>query len=648
MAEYTEDIGRIATALERIASSLDHFKNNGVISKSPTEELNSLSLAKSILGQGSSLTDAVKSGKAIQDAIKDLVTDPNNTSKKIPSPPKTLVLKGVWNSSQTYAKEEMVSYKDSIWLCLRDNSGIVPEHDPSYWIQPSSNDIKNIQTAPALPKIANNIDSTTPEEGEVVYVQSVQGIQTVQAIQATKKKKGVQGVQGIQGIQGGFFIGKKDGNKVPLTDSAFNDVEGIPTAKNVGTWSGKKQYHKNDVVSNNNKLWVAEIDPPAGIAPSEDNGWYPTEKVDELPTFAPPVDLPDPPPPPPPPVYAVTPSAVIVDEGSNLTFIVDGSNIEDGTYYWTTERIGGNLNLNSTLPVTLRNGLNVKIDVIDNGLSITLRNSSIVNFAINNNSIPVTLHNGGNSIPVGLIDGSSITYVSIRELGNGVGASLSITLHDSSIVNTSINNNLLSVTLYNGSIVDVTIIDNQLPVQKIDIGLTYYVNINGVIGNVGPGIPITLHSGINTKADITNNRLSITLRNGNVIDLIIDGGNSVKNVEITDNGNFGNSSGTFDIIDNLGSFTIMPTADLTTEGNEKFTVSIRSSSAAGVLLATSEAVTINDTSLTPVPPHTTWNASVYYLKEEIVEFCGLFYKAKVNTFRTIPSRSPNDWERRYY
>ena len=92
----------------------------------------------------------------------------------------------------------------------------------------------------------------------------------------------------------------------------------------------------------------------------------------------------------------------------------------------------------------------------------------------------------------------------------------------------------------------------------------------------------------------------------------------------------------------------MPTADLTTEGNEKFIVSIRSSSTSGALLAISEPVTINDTSLTPVPPHTTWNASIYYLKEEIVEFCGLFYKAKVNTFRTIPSRSPNDWERRYY
>ena len=56
------------------------------------------------------------------------------------------------------------------------------------------------------------------------------------------------------------------------------------------------------------------------------------------------------------------------------------------------------------------------------------------------------------------------------------------------------------------------------------------------------------------------------------------------------------SSGTGGV---LGSFTVTPTADATTEGTEQFTVSLRSGSITGTILATSQAANINDTSLTP-------------------------------------------------
>jgi len=52
----------------------------------------------------------------------------------------------------------------------------------------------------------------------------------------------------------------------------------------------------------------------------------------------------------------------------------------------------------------------------------------------------------------------------------------------------------------------------------------------------------------------------------------------------------------------LGSFTVTPTADLTTEGTETFTVSLRSGSITGDILATSQSANINDTSLALVPP----------------------------------------------
>ena len=72
----------------------------------------------------------------------------------------------------------------------------------------------------------------------------------------------------------------------------------------------------------------------------------------------------------------------------------------------------------------------------------------------------------------------------------------------------------------------------------------------------------------------------------------------------TNAGDFATADGTVTVSSgtggNLGSFTVTPTADATTEGAETFTVALRSGSTSGPILATSSAITINDTSLDPV------------------------------------------------
>jgi len=81
-----------------------------------------------------------------------------------------------------------------------------------------------------------------------------------------------------------------------------------------------------------------------------------------------------------------------------------------------------------------------------------------------------------------------------------------------------------------------------------------------------------------------------------------------------------NGSGDFDTVDgtvvvtsNSGTFSVTPTADATTEGAETFTARLRSVSITGTILATSSSVTINDTSLAPVPASITiTNVSVDY------------------------------------
>ena len=61
-------------------------------------------------------------------------------------------------------------------------------------------------------------------------------------------------------------------------------------------------------------------------------------------------------------------------------------------------------------------------------------------------------------------------------------------------------------------------------------------------------------------------------------------------------GDFSASTGSFTITNNVGSFTVTAVADATTEGAQTFTVSLRTGSVSGTIVATSSTVTINDTS----------------------------------------------------
>jgi hypothetical protein len=65
---------------------------------------------------------------------------------------------------------------------------------------------------------------------------------------------------------------------------------------------------------------------------------------------------------------------------------------------------------------------------------------------------------------------------------------------------------------------------------------------------------------------------------------------------------FSTINGTVSVTGNSGTFSVTPTADVTTEGSETFNVTLRSGSITGTILATSTSVTITDTSLTPVAP----------------------------------------------
>lgn len=67
----------------------------------------------------------------------------------------------------------------------------------------------------------------------------------------------------------------------------------------------------------------------------------------------------------------------------------------------------------------------------------------------------------------------------------------------------------------------------------------------------------------------------------------------------TSNADFVDVSGSFIITANAGSFDINTVADLATEGAQTFTISLRTGSITGTIVATSPTITLNDTSVAP-------------------------------------------------
>jgi hypothetical protein len=80
----------------------------------------------------------------------------------------------------------------------------------------------------------------------------------------------------------------------------------------------------------------------------------------------------------------------------------------------------------------------------------------------------------------------------------------------------------------------------------------------------------------------------------------VDDGTTLYWTIATNAGDFETTSGSFTITSNTGSFTVTPTLDGTTESSETFTVSIRTGSISGTVVATSGSVTINDIAAVPL------------------------------------------------
>ena len=136
---------------------------------------------------------------------------------------------GTWNASVTYPFNSLVTYNNTAYIALVNNSGVTPGTDPSTWSQ-------YLITIPGT----NGINGTDGVNG-------INGTDGVNGINGTNGVNGINGTNGVDGINGTNGVG-------------INPV---------GAWNASASYSFNDLVTYNNTGYIALVN-NSGVTPGTD------------------------------------------------------------------------------------------------------------------------------------------------------------------------------------------------------------------------------------------------------------------------------------------------------------------------------------------------------------------------------------------
>jgi hypothetical protein len=313
----------------------------------------------------------------------------------------------------------------------------------------------------------------------------------------------------------------------------------------------------------------------------------------------------------------VTPAASSINEGSTLTINVATTNIPNGTtLYWITNNITtSNVDFVSSVvsgsfTVTANTGsftvspaagggvaegaetFSVSIKSSNTGgttmvtsSAITINDTSFISASFS--LVPSSINEGSpgtfNVSTSSVADATTLYYTVETNAGDFATASGSFTVTSNAgsftvtptADATTEGAETFTVSIRTGSITGPVLVTSS-SVTINDTSLTPGISFSSVPVSINEGSPGTFSVSTTGYADATT--LFYTVQ--------------------TNAGDFATSSGSFTITSNAGSFTLTPTADVTTEGAEAFTVAVRTGSTSGPIIATSDSVTINDTSTT--------------------------------------------------
>jgi hypothetical protein len=323
-----------------------------------------------------------------------------------------------------------------------------------------------------------------------------------------------------------------------------------------------------------------------------------------------------------PATYTLTPAADNVDEGSSLEFTVGGTNIPDGNYSWVIETSSGDFTTTfGTVSITSNSGtFSVTPDADDTtegpgSFTVSLRIGLLEPNLVTSDSVTIndtsldppeptyTLTALGSLASATSVDeGSSAAF----EVGgtNIIDGTYYWTIESNS-EDFATSNGEFSITSNTGSFFVVPTTDDTTEGEQTFTVSIRSVSITGTV--LATSDPFTINdTSLTPEPTYEVTPAANNVDEGSSLEFTVSGTNITNGTyywTIQDNiSDFDTSSGEVTITDNAGSFTVTPSADATTEGSETFTVSLREGSIAGIILANSTSVTINDTSLDPEPP----------------------------------------------
>ena len=323
--------------------------------------------------------------------------------------------------------------------------------------------------------------------------------------------------------------------------------------------------------------------------------------------------------------FGTIPSSI--NEGSSGTFNVDTTNISNGTtLYWTINHVTttsadfsatsgsftinsniGSFNITTIADSATEGGETFTVSIRTDSTSGTIVATSN-SVTVNDTSIGEASFTFG-AIPSSINEGSSGTFnLNTTNISNGTTLYWSIIHITTGGADFSATSGSFTINSNTGSFSITTIADSAT-----EGGETFTVSIrtdstSGTIVATSNSVTVNdtsigeasftfgaIPSSINEGSSGTFNLNTTNISNGTTLYWSI--------IHITTGGaDFSATSGSFTINSNTGSFSITTIADSATEGSETFTVSILTGSPTGTIVATSNSVTINDTSTTPTPP----------------------------------------------
>ena len=323
-------------------------------------------------------------------------------------------------------------------------------------------------------------------------------------------------------------------------------------------------------------------------------------------------------------IFGTIPSSI--NEGSSGTFNLNTSTISNGTtLYWTINHVtttsadfsatSGSFTINSntgsfniaTIPDSATEGgetftVSIRTGSIS-GIVVAISSS----VTINDTSVGISYNFG--SIPTSINEGSSGTFnVNTTSITNGTTLYWSINNTTTTAADFSTTSGSFTINGNTGSFSIATTPDSTSEGPETFTVSVLTGSSNGTI--VATSNSVTVNDTSIGDASFTFGTIPTSINEGSSGTFSVDTTNisngtilywAINNTTTT-GADFSATSGSFTINSGTGSFSIATTPDSLTEGPETFTVSILTGSSTGTIVATSNSVTVNDTSTTPPPP----------------------------------------------